>query len=140
MSQPWYKKGLRFQCTGCGQCCTGAPGYVWLTLKEAEAMALFLKMPLQEFIQMYTRQVDGELALKEYPRSYDCIFLRDKKCQVYGARPVQCRTFPFWPENVESKKAWEETARRCEGINHADAPLIPLSEITKQLCELADDE
>ena len=26
----WYHLGLRFQCTGCGDCCTGAPGYVWI--------------------------------------------------------------------------------------------------------------
>ena len=21
--EPWYKDGLRFKCTGCGDCCTG---------------------------------------------------------------------------------------------------------------------
>jgi len=138
MTKPWYKKGLRFSCTECGKCCTGEPGYVWITYKEAEKMAEFLKMPLDEFIQMYTRQVDGDLSLKEYPRSYDCIFLRDGKCQVYGARPTQCRTFPFWPENVESKEAWEKAAHRCEGIKD-DAPLIPLSEIQAQLTKMEEE-
>lgn len=129
----WFKKGLKFGCTGCGQCCTGAPGYVWVDDTEITEMAAFLQISKQEFIQRYTRQVDGHLSLLEFPRSYDCIFLRDKKCLVYGARPKQCRTFPFWPENLESKKAWEETKRRCEGIDHPDAPLVSLAQIKKSL-------
>jgi hypothetical protein len=36
---PWYKDGLRFTCTGCGDCCTGAPGYVWVNKEEIEALA-----------------------------------------------------------------------------------------------------
>ena len=34
---PWYKDGLRFQCTGCGDCCTGGPGYVWVNQAEIDA-------------------------------------------------------------------------------------------------------
>ncbi len=136
--KPWYKKGLRFACTECGRCCTGEPGYVWINQEEIEEMAEFLQISVKEFVQLYTREVDGELALKEYPRTFECIFLRDGKCRVYKARPKQCRTFPFWPENVESEKAWEKAAKRCEGINHEHAPVIPLSVIEKNLKELDD--
>lgn len=134
--KPWYKKGLKFACTQCGQCCTGAPGYVWIDQQEIEAMAEFLKITVKEFIATYTRQVNGQLALKEFPKSYDCIFLRDKKCLVYGARPKQCKTFPFWPENLDSKESWEQTAKRCEGINHEHAPTISLEDIQKRLKEM----
>lgn len=135
MTKPWYKEGLNFACTGCGKCCTGEPGYVWIDQEEIEAMAETLGITVKEFIQTYTRQVDGELSLKEYPRTYQCIFLRDNMCMVYKARPKQCRTFPFWSENLESKEAWEACARRCEGINHETAPTIPLSSIVKSLKE-----
>ncbi len=37
--QPWYKDGLRFKCTQCGDCCTGAPGYVWVNQAEIEGIA-----------------------------------------------------------------------------------------------------
>ena len=37
--QEWYKDGLAFQCTQCGNCCTGPPGAVWFNDKEAEEMA-----------------------------------------------------------------------------------------------------
>ena len=139
MTQPWYKKGLRFGCTQCGKCCTGEPGYVWITFEEAEKMAAFLKIPTEKFFETYTRQVDGEFALKEDPRSYDCIFLRDGMCRVYGNRPKQCSTFPFWPENLESKEAWEKAKQRCEGIDHEDAPVIPLEQILGQLAELDEE-
>ncbi len=138
MTKPWYKKGLKFACTECGKCCTGEPGYVWIKQDEIEAMAETLGISVREFIQMYTRQVNGDLSLKEFPKTYDCIFLRDGKCQVYKARPRQCRTFPFWPEIMESKQAWENTAKRCEGINHEHAPVIPLSIIEKNLREMED--
>lgn len=133
MSKPWYKEGLRFACTQCGKCCTGSPGYVWITQQEIEKMAAFLKISITEFTRLYTREVNGRLSLIEFPKSYDCIFLRDKKCLVYGARPKQCRTFPFWPENLEDREAWGEAKRRCEGIDHEHAPKIPLAEIEKTL-------
>jgi hypothetical protein len=132
---PWYKDGLHFKCTGCGQCCTGSPGYVWVTPEEAEAMAKFLKISIEEFIKKYTRRIGHRVSLKEHSKTYDCVFLKEKRCQVYGARPKQCRTFPWWPENLKSPQHWKEAAARCEGIDHPDAPLVSLGEIQKCLPE-----
>ena len=140
LNKKWYKKGLRFACTECGKCCTGGPGYVWVKLEEIEQMAKAVGISCEEFLKKYTRQIGGRLSLKEDPRTYDCVFLKEgKKCALYTSRPKQCRTFPFWKENVSSKKAWEETARRCEGIDHPDAPLIPLHVIQENLEESQRD-
>jgi Fe-S-cluster containining protein len=133
MSDPWYKDGLRFQCTQCGKCCTGSPGYVWINESEIQAMADFLKISPEEFVTRYTRKVGERLSLLEHPKTFDCVFLKDRLCGLYGARPKQCRTFPWWSENLESKKDWDETAQRCEGINHKDAPLISLGEIHSRM-------
>ncbi|MFI5334876.1 MAG: YkgJ family cysteine cluster protein [Chlamydiales bacterium] len=130
--EPWYKKGLHFNCTQCGACCTGSPGYVWIDEKEIEAMAKFLKISDEEFVKRYTRKVQGRLSLIEHPKTFDCVFLKERKCLLYNARPRQCKTFPWWSENLASKEAWEETAKRCEGINQPDAPLINFGEIEKQ--------
>jgi Fe-S-cluster containining protein len=126
---PWYKDGLHFKCTECGQCCTGSPGYVWVSSSEAEAIAEFLQISIDEFIQKYTRRIGNRISLKEHSRTYDCTFLKGKKCQIYGVRPKQCRTFPWWPENLKTPNHWKETAARCEGIDHPDAPLVVLDEI-----------
>ena len=45
----WFDKGLKFKCTGCGRCCTGSPGYVWLSLNEIEVISKFLKLSVKEF-------------------------------------------------------------------------------------------
>ena len=96
-------------------------------------MADYLKMPLQEFCDEYVKQVGNRHSLREYPVTYDCVFLRDNRCSIYPVRPKQCRTFPWWPEVVESKEAWEDTARRCEGIC-SEAETVPYEEIQSQLC------
>ena len=135
--KPWYQEGLRFKCTGCGKCCTGPSGYVWVSPEEAQAFADHLQISLEEFIKTYTRRIGNRLSLREKRRGndYDCVFLDGKRCTAYEVRPKQCRTYPWWPENVRSLKDWEEEGVRCEGINHSDAPLIPLSQIREHLPE-----
>ena len=128
----WYEKGLKFSCTECGKCCTGAPGYVWVNTQEMEAMAAFLNLSLSDFKRKYTRRVGSRYSLLESKQTYDCVFLKDKKCQVYGARPTQCRTFPWWPENIQSEASWEQTARSCEGIQ-PDAKVVSSETIEAQL-------
>src|SRR5689334_22067239 len=98
LHDPWYKNGLQFGCTQCGACCTGSPGYVWLTEEDIERLCQTLQLTREAFLQDYTRLVHQRLALREYPKSYDCVFLKGKRCEVYQARPKQCRTFPWWPE------------------------------------------
>lgn len=122
---PWYKEGVRFQCTGCGACCTGSPGFVWVDEEEIEEMAQFLGIEVAHFVERYVRRVEGRWSLRELMPNYDCVFLKDKKCTLYEARPRQCRTFPFWPKIMESREAWEKAARSCEGMSES-SPLIPV--------------
>ncbi len=134
-SLPWYKEGLRFKCTGCGKCCTGGPGIVWITEAEMEKIAAYLKISLSAFKRTYIRHIDNRFALIERKTpdgEYDCIFLKDKKCMVYQDRPLQCRTFPWWQQNLNSEESWKLAAEECEGINE-EAPLISCSEIQATL-------
>lgn len=133
MDDPWYKKGLRFACTECGACCTGSPGYVWLEEADIEAICEHLKISRADFLKRYTRQVGFRFALKEDPKNYDCVFLKDDRCTIYSARPGQCKSFPWWIEHLSSLKAWKQAAKRCEGIDHPDGKLYTLREIQKDL-------
>ncbi|MEM8865096.1 MAG: YkgJ family cysteine cluster protein [Planctomycetota bacterium] len=114
--QPWYREGLRFQCTGCGDCCTGAPGYVWLNNADIRAMADEVSLNVEEFEKRYVRSVGVRKSLIEYENG-DCVFFDNKSrgCTVYGARPRQCRTWPFWDSNLKSPQAWAETCEACPG-------------------------
>lgn len=127
----WYKEGLRFECTGCGKCCKGAPGYVWLTLEEMASIADFLKLPFDQFTKKYVRQVNQDYSLIEVGDDYACVFLEENRCTIYEVRPKQCRTFPFWGKNLKSKEHWEKLKSSCEGI-HDEATLIPLEEIRRR--------
>lgn len=129
---PWFKEGLRFTCTGCGKCCTGSPGYVYLSEKDVEDLASHFQLEVVQFLRKYTRLVDGQRALLDRPGSEDCIFLNNKQCTAYEKRPSQCRTFPWWIHHLREPSDWEEAAERCEGINHPDAPLVSAEEIEEQ--------
>jgi Fe-S-cluster containining protein len=139
MSQPqapWYREGLNFECTRCGHCCTGAPGYVWVSLEDISTLSQHLGLTLDAFGKQYLRQLGGRLSLVEKPGG-DCIFWsRDTGCTVYEARPIQCRTWPFWPENVESPADWERTQRSCPGSRRGR--LYSLGEI-EHLSRRADE-
>jgi Fe-S-cluster containining protein len=134
MVERWYQSGLKFKCTECGKCCTGGPGYVWIDVSEAANIASFLKISTEQFMARYTRLTFGRIALLEKQPTFDCIFLKDKKCQIYAARPHQCRRFPWWKENLQSPESWSQAAQHCEGINHPEAPLINLETIENQVC------
>lgn len=117
MKKRWYEKtGLQFECQGCGGCCEGPGGYVWINEEEIQNIAQKLEISHEEFCKKYTRIVFNHLALIDNYRG-DCIFLKDKRCQVYEQRPLQCRTFPWWPELICSKKSWDENKYKCPGIN-----------------------
>ncbi|HEV3121944.1 MAG TPA: YkgJ family cysteine cluster protein [Isosphaeraceae bacterium] len=111
----WNRDGLRFECTRCGACCTGAPGYVWVKEDEIARLAEFRGESVQTFTQKYVRQVGHRYSLVEKPGG-DCVFWdRQEGCTVYPARPVQCQTWPFWPENVVSAEAWDRIKTICPG-------------------------
>jgi Fe-S-cluster containining protein len=132
----WYQEGLSFKCTGCGRCCTGSPGAVWITEQEIKDIADSFNLSIEDFERKYVRWLGNKKALIEKkPKNgnYDCVFLENNRCQIYNLRPKQCKTFPWWKENLSSKENWEEAAKSCEGINHPDAPLISLKEIQKDL-------
>jgi Fe-S-cluster containining protein len=129
--QPWYQNGLRFQCTQCGDCCTGAPGYVWVTNDEIAALAQEMGIDAEAFEETYVRRVGVRKSLKEFPTG-DCIFFNTdtRKCGVYGARPRQCRTWPFWDSNLRTPETWEQTCSVCPGSGKGK--LYQLTEIEAQ--------
>ncbi len=133
MSQsPWFHEGLRFECSQCGDCCTGSPGFVWVNKSEIEALAASLDMDVEAFEARHVRKVGIRKCLLERANG-DCVLFDNKtrRCTVYDARPRQCRTWPFWQSNLRSPKDWKETCRVCPGSGKGT--LIPLEEVLVQL-------
>ena len=69
----WYSEGLCFECSQCGDCCTGAEGYVWVNQAEIDAMSARMHMTPEVFEKqndacgflMYTGRVSHRGAAKE---------------------------------------------------------------------------
>ena len=134
-AQPWYADGLKFQCTQCGNCCTGGPGYVWISDTEIERLAEHLRLSREVVLERFCRRVGDRYSLQEGRNArgeYDCVFLREipaeagaagqvaqsrRVCGIYEARPLQCRTWPFWDGNLASSENWRRAAHRCPGID-----------------------
>ena len=127
---PWFEQGLTFTCQQCGNCCTGGPGYVWISDEEIDRLAALLKLQRDAVITKYCRSIGQRYSLNERhtPQGlYDCVFLEELKlpeggvkrvCSIYAARPLQCRTWPFWDGVLASRENWEAAGKRCHGINH----------------------
>jgi Fe-S-cluster containining protein len=131
----WYAGGLRFQCTQCGDCCSGAEGYVWVNQAEIDAMASRVGMTTADFESAYVKRVGVRRSLKERPGG-DCVLLDEttRKCRAYEDRPRQCRTWPFWDSNLSSPEAWAEAAEACPGCNKGN--LVPLETIVEQASKI----
>jgi Fe-S-cluster containining protein len=131
---PWYVGGLAFECQQCGRCCEGPEeGYVWVTPDEIAAIAAYLRIPEDQVRKKYVRRIAVErYSLVERKGNRDCVFLTAaeggrRRCAIYPVRPMQCRTWPFWPTNLVSPDMWAEAGRRCIGINRGEP--IPFDEI-----------
>ena len=113
------EKGIRFECQGSGNCCVsrGTYGFVYLSKRDIKKFSIGFKTTEQNFIKNYCQKTDGFIHLKELKKNKgNCIFLKDNKCTVYKSRPIQCRTWPFWPENMNTKTWNEDIAKNCPGV------------------------
>ncbi|MDR1965004.1 MAG: YkgJ family cysteine cluster protein, partial [Planctomycetaceae bacterium] len=55
---------------------------------------------------------------------------KSRVCKAYEDRPIQCRTWPFWSQNINSPKSWNRIAKFCPGCNQGK--FYSLEEIEKQ--------
>jgi Fe-S-cluster containining protein len=127
-SKDWYSNGLRFECQRCGRCCTNRGPYSFVFLSEADVSSLAdnLGLARAEFLARHTAQHEGRTTLRtDLAR---CEFQADDgSCGVYSARPHQCRSWPFWRENLV-RETWErDVVPLCPGVG--TGPLRSAQEI-----------
>ena len=131
---PWYAEGLRFACQpDCGRCCSRHDDYAYVYLSDDDATALARHLGLSDeaFRERWTQVDDGDLVLRMGEDA--CPFLDGARCSVYDARPTQCRTFPFWKENVKRRADWEKLRSFCPGIG--EGPVHALHQIRERVAE-----
>jgi uncharacterized protein len=113
----WYSDGLRFECQHCGSCCR-ISGTVRLSHSDVERIRGYLGYDEETFRKAFLAKVDGCISLSENEDD-ECIMLdcRTHRCRIYAVRPIQCSTFPFWPELLRNKHFWDRESIRCPGMN-----------------------
>ena len=110
----FFDEGISFECCKCGKCCTGAPGTIYVSRSEIDAIADQLQMAVKKFYSDYLYPYKDSYSICE-DRQGRCLFF-DDGCMIYELRPSQCRTFPFWFSNLRSEKRWRQVAAQCPGI------------------------
>jgi hypothetical protein len=133
--------GLRFECTQCGKCCTrrGKYAYVYLTDEEIRRLAQHLGISAAAFRRRHT--FIDELGWTQLLFADECCPFLDRAsngCTVYEARPVQCRTFPFWTSMVDDRGWTREAHELCEGVGRG--PVQPTSVVEVAMKEMQDAE
>lgn len=106
-------------CDTCaGNCCIGESGYIWINAQEINTLATHLDISLEELRSKYLEKKGYKYSIKEVKLAednYACVFfnLEKKQCTIYEARPIQCRTFPFWDYFKENT---QEVYEECPAI------------------------
>ena len=111
--------GIKFSCQNSGNCCVsrGNHGYVYLSKDDLNKLANLFNQNKNEFKKKYCKITNGFIHLKEFIKNKgNCLFLINNRCSVYRARPIQCRTWPFWNENMNAKTWYKEIALFCPGV------------------------
>lgn len=130
----WWHDGLAFSCTMCGKCChaRGDVASVYVNFEERKRLAQFLDLPKRDFDARFIRR-DGDGHRRLRFVDGHCCFLEDSTCIVHEAKPVQCRTWPFWEELLESEQAYRrQVLDFCPG-SQADGPVVPAESIRAQM-------
>jgi Fe-S-cluster containining protein len=110
----FFDEGIRFQCQGCGTCCTGAPGVVRVDEQEIVAIAVFIERSVAETIDTFLFPWANGHSVREDDDGR-CLFY-DDGCRIYPVRPRQCRTFPFWFSIMRAESRWNAIRSQCPGI------------------------
>ena len=106
-----------------------------MTAADQQRIADHLHLSLEQFRRDYCEPDDADDPRLSTPEDRACHFLEDGRCTIHEVKPVQCGTFPFWPEHVKRKSAWSRLSRYCPGIG--EGPKIPREEVQKRVGECA---
>jgi Fe-S-cluster containining protein len=139
---PTIVKGERvqFTCTRCGKCCSSGPN-VALTSYDVCRIAKHLGKSWRDLVGhvFYVVIADQIPVIVLRGVNNVCIFLRrtggTTYCEIYPARPMRCRLYPFVPiaPGVPHRM---EISRNCPGVGLGqliDPPWLDLDEYIREV-------
>lgn len=126
-AKPWWSDGIEFLCQpDCGKCCEEPNGMVFLAESDIIRLANHFDLTTSEYLRQHCkRSIDGRFILASNVETQFCQYYNEnKQCDVYVSRPSQCQAFPFWQENLATKKHWKQVVNACPGLQSEDGILI----------------
>ncbi|QTA83182.1 Putative zinc- or iron-chelating domain-containing protein [Desulfonema limicola] len=103
-----------FECRQCGECCKGYGG-TYISQKDIQAIADYIKVSPQEFLSRYCRQSGSKTVIAQAENGY-CIFWKDKICTIHPVKPEMCRQWPFIQSVIKDVNNWRIMAGMCPGM------------------------
>ena len=98
---------MAFRCLHCGGCCENNATHINLTLGDISRFSEITCKSTEDLFR------EGSIGLMPFQTTEDpdifeielglkipCRFRKGKRCMIYGARPLNCRLFPFWIINL----------------------------------------
>ncbi|MHA1791488.1 MAG: YkgJ family cysteine cluster protein [Promethearchaeota archaeon] len=134
----FLKNGASFKCLvpdGCdGHCCKGE-GSIYIFPEDITRFLDFFNLDLKTFMEKHVKIETGPCIILDTSNFVPFLTLKEKEdgsckflgknglCEVYPARPFQCRSYPFWDLNVKTEKRWNDLMETCPGAskNHDES-------------------
>lgn len=104
-----------FVCQMCGDCCRGFGG-TYVTPADIRAIAAFIRVPAETFVENYCRMSGGRPVLAQKEDGYCMFWEKDRMCTIHPVKPRMCRAWPFIPGVLKDPKNWEIMSGVCPGI------------------------
>ena len=118
-----------FECTQCGECCTGYGG-TYITDEDVRRIADFVGLSREAFLSTYCQIADGGMPVIAVGDGGKCVFFKEN-CSIHPVKPRMCRAWPFIDAVVKSPSNWELMAGACPGIR-VGAPLSHVQKVVKE--------
>eukprot|EP00775_Hariotina_reticulata_P009129 gene9129-biopygen11021 len=107
---------------------------------QHEAKEIDVHMSTYAYKQQQQQQHGAFTAADAPSLQIACIFLdpATNSCTIRPVRPLQCSTYPWWPELMPLRNWQQEKVLMCEGLDHPDAPPLNRWEAAQQLQQATD--
>ena len=101
-----FRRGVRFRCTRCGECCTRLSANLPLSARDVRRISAHLRMSVRSFVAAYglhvvdrVRHRGGVIDIPsielQVPASGTCVFLdSERQCAIQAVKPSGCARTP----------------------------------------------
>ena len=120
-----------FQCTMCGECCTGFGG-TYVSEQDIIKISAFIHCDSAKFTEKFCA-VSGSKYVLTLSENGKCVFFdTEKQCTIHPVKPDMCKAWPFIRTVANHPENWNAMAGSCPGMKK-NVPYDTLKTIVSSL-------